>query len=262
MAGSGMSASMAFTLLGFCVSVIFIVYICARLVCALARRRRLRRNRAPPLPQFHTYAFAVHVARHPSAGAGGGGGGGLDPAAVAAFPTFAFAGGRRSSAGTSDSSSSSSDADAQCVVCLAEYEDKDMLRFLPYCGHNFHVACIDLWLEQNSTCPVCRISLRGNLDSTHVTPPPLPSVVISPPCSPPASGSDPCRCLFVSTGNASRASEVPRHEPDQENQIASSPSVDGAANNLPLSEVNSAAENNSQTVAKQVERSTQLEPCK
>ncbi|GJN13783.1 hypothetical protein PR202_gb00527 [Eleusine coracana subsp. coracana] len=133
-----------------------------------------------------------------------------------------------------------------------------MLRILPYCGHNFHRACIDLWLEQNSTCPVCRISLRGNLDNTRITPPPL-NVVISPPCSPQASGSDPCRCLFVSTGHSSRASEVPRHEPDQENQIASSPSVDGAANNSPLPVVNSPLENNGQ---KQVDRSTQVEPCK
>jgi hypothetical protein len=149
----------------------------------------------------------------------------------------------------------------RCVVCLAEYEDKDVLRFFPNCSHNFHMACIDLWLEQNSTCPICRISLRGNLDNTHITPPP-PSIVISPPCSPQASGSDPCRCLFVSTGHSSRASEVPRHEPDQENQLASGPLVDGVADNLLLTEVNPPPENNSQTLTKQVDRSTQLEPDK
>jgi hypothetical protein len=150
----------------------------------------------------------------------------------------------------------------RCVVCLAEYEDKDMLRFLPYCGHNFHMACIDLWLEQNSTCPVCRISLLGNLDNTHIASPHPAIIVVSPPCSPQATGSDPCRCLFVCTGHSSRASEVPRHEPDQENQVASGPSMDGAANNLPPTEVNSPRENSSQPVRKQVGRSTQLEPGK
>lgn len=48
----------------------------------------------------------------------------------------------------------------RCTVCLSEYQGEDMLRILPYCGHSFHVTCIDLWLQQNSTCPVCRISLR------------------------------------------------------------------------------------------------------
>ncbi|XP_062203383.1 RING-H2 finger protein ATL39-like [Phragmites australis] len=207
----GVSASMALTLAGFCFSVIFIVFVCFRLVCALLRRRRSRSRRSPALPQYAVagYSFAVHVARP----AAGGGGGGLDPASVAAFPTRAFAGGPRGSG--------ASDADSQCIICLAEYEEKDVLRILPSCCHNFHMACIDMWLEQNSTCPVCRISLRDNPDSTHAAPPPLPSVVISPPCSPRASRSDPCHCLFVSTGHSSRASEILRHEPDQENQTAS-----------------------------------------
>jgi len=149
----------------------------------------------------------------------------------------------------------------RCVICLAEYEEKDVLRILPPCSHNFHMACIDLWLEQNTTCPVCRVSLLDIPDSEQTAPPPLPSVVISCPSSPESSRSDPCRCLFVSTGHSSRAPEAPRHEPDQENQVASAPSMDGA-NNMPLSEVNPPPENNNQTVRKQVDRSTQLGPCK
>ncbi|KAE9451300.1 hypothetical protein C3L33_16821, partial [Rhododendron williamsianum] len=48
----------------------------------------------------------------------------------------------------------------KCTVCLAEYHKEDILRVLPYCGHSFHATCIDKWLQQHSTCPVCRISLR------------------------------------------------------------------------------------------------------
>ncbi|CAN6362268.1 unnamed protein product [Urochloa humidicola] len=258
--GSAMSSSMALALAGFCCSVLFIVFVCYRLACALLRRRRASRSRrAPVLPQFAVshYSYPVHVARH---SAGGGAGGGLDPAAVAAFPTrsFAAAGGDGSPRG---SGASDSDADSQCVICLAGYEEKDVLRTLPYCGHDFHMACIDLWLEQNTTCPVCRIQLLDNPDSEHTMPPPLPGLVISPPSSPESSRSDPCRCLFASAGHSSRVSEAPRHEPDQENQVASTPSVDGA-NNMTLSEVNPTPENNNQTVRKLVDRSTQLGPCK
>ena len=32
---------------------------------------------------------------------------------------------------------------------------------LPYCGHAFHVACIDTWLKQQCTCPICRASMRA-----------------------------------------------------------------------------------------------------
>ncbi|KAL3512904.1 hypothetical protein ACH5RR_025621 [Cinchona calisaya] len=51
-----------------------------------------------------------------------------------------------------------------CVVCLCEFSDKDMLRLLPLCSHAFHINCIDTWLLSNSTCPLCRslISSSGN----------------------------------------------------------------------------------------------------
>ncbi|KAJ6767626.1 RING-H2 FINGER PROTEIN ATL71-RELATED [Salix koriyanagi] len=46
-----------------------------------------------------------------------------------------------------------------CSICLGDYEDNDMLRFLPDCGHVFHLKCVDCWLKQHSTCPMCRNSL-------------------------------------------------------------------------------------------------------
>ncbi|KAM0916480.1 hypothetical protein ACQ4PT_010149 [Festuca glaucescens] len=106
---SGVSTSMVLTLLGFGVSVLFIVFVCTRLVCALVRRRRRRASPMPPgfPPLAANYFFAVQVDRlgaQPSAGPATGG---LDPAAVAAFPTRAF------SACGSPTSSNSSDAAPQ-----------------------------------------------------------------------------------------------------------------------------------------------------
>ena len=43
-----------------------------------------------------------------------------------------------------------------CVVCLYEVMDGERFRKLPKCNHCFHVDCIDLWLQSNSTCPLCR----------------------------------------------------------------------------------------------------------
>ncbi|XP_068658460.1 RING-H2 finger protein ATL16-like isoform X2 [Aristolochia californica] len=93
---------------------------------------------------------------------------GLEPFVVATFPTKKFCDEYFSSA-----------EDTQCTVCLAEYQDQDILRILPYCGHVFHVTCIDIWLQQNSTCPVCRISLRDSPERKRM-PPMFSSAVRSP----------------------------------------------------------------------------------
>lgn len=53
---------------------------------------------------------------------------------------------------------------------MAEYQDKEVLRIMPTCGHNFHLSCIDVWLRKQSTCPVCRISLQETRGTKHSMP--------------------------------------------------------------------------------------------
>lgn len=43
-----------------------------------------------------------------------------------------------------------------CAICLSVFEDDEIGRKLPGCGHAFHVECIDMWLNCHSTCPICR----------------------------------------------------------------------------------------------------------
>ncbi|EGD82137.1 hypothetical protein PTSG_02811 [Salpingoeca rosetta] len=43
----------------------------------------------------------------------------------------------------------------QCVVCLQNYSDGEMVRELD-CHHLFHQACVDPWLMQHNTCPLCK----------------------------------------------------------------------------------------------------------
>lgn len=38
-----------------------------------------------------------------------------------------------------------------------EYTESEVLRKLPLCNHVFHIRCVDPWLSNQVTCPVCRI---------------------------------------------------------------------------------------------------------
>ena len=40
-----------------------------------------------------------------------------------------------------------------CAICLERQSDK--AAFLPNCRHFFHQTCIERWLQQKNTCPLC-----------------------------------------------------------------------------------------------------------
>ncbi|CRK96721.1 CLUMA_CG010039, isoform A [Clunio marinus] len=42
-----------------------------------------------------------------------------------------------------------------CAVCIEAYRLNDVLRSLP-CKHDFHKNCIDPWLLEHHTCPLCK----------------------------------------------------------------------------------------------------------
>ncbi|CAL9122807.1 probable E3 ubiquitin-protein ligase RHY1A [Musa acuminata AAA Group] len=47
---------------------------------------------------------------------------------------------------------------ADCAVCLEEFETGDILVHLP-CDHRFHWDCVLPWLESSSHCPCCRTTI-------------------------------------------------------------------------------------------------------
>uniref|UniRef100_A0ACB8FIU7 Uncharacterized protein n=1 Tax=Sphaerodactylus townsendi TaxID=933632 RepID=A0ACB8FIU7_9SAUR len=51
------------------------------------------------------------------------------------------------------------DVDAEnCAVCIENYKPKDTVRILP-CKHIFHRTCIDPWLLDHRTCPMCKLDV-------------------------------------------------------------------------------------------------------
>ncbi|CAN8271054.1 unnamed protein product [Cochlearia groenlandica] len=69
---------------------------------------------------------------------------GLNKTAIESLPFFRFSALKGSKQGL------------ECSVCLSKFEDVEILRLLPKCKHAFHISCIDTWLEQHATCPLCR----------------------------------------------------------------------------------------------------------
>lgn len=46
---------------------------------------------------------------------------------------------------------------SDCSICLEKIYERQRRTALP-CGHTFHALCVETWLRQNSTCPLCRQS--------------------------------------------------------------------------------------------------------
>lgn len=75
---------------------------------------------------------------------------GLEHAVIETFPTFVYSEVKGLKIGKGA---------LECAVCLNEFEDEENLRLIPKCDHVFHPECIDAWLENHVTCPVCRANL-------------------------------------------------------------------------------------------------------
>lgn len=79
---------------------------------------------------------------------------GLDEAAIRSIPLFQY----RKCIGK-DKLAEGSYTD--CAVCLNEFQEDEKLRIIPNCGHVFHIDCLDIWLQKNANCPLCRTSISS-----------------------------------------------------------------------------------------------------
>uniref|UniRef100_M8CXJ7 RING-H2 finger protein ATL3F n=1 Tax=Aegilops tauschii TaxID=37682 RepID=M8CXJ7_AEGTA len=118
---------------------VFGAVVCARFICCRARGV----DDGAPTPVDFDVDFPADLER-PVEDANCG----LEPLVIAAIPIMKY------------SEALYSKDDAQCSICLGEYTEKELLRIIPTCQHNFHRTCLDLWLQKQTTCPICRVSLK------------------------------------------------------------------------------------------------------
>lgn len=50
--------------------------------------------------------------------------------------------------------------DTECSICFDSYKEKFFVREIK-CGHIFHSACIEAWLNYMPHCPLCRACMRS-----------------------------------------------------------------------------------------------------
>lgn len=106
-----------------------------------------------------------------------------------------------------------------CAICLEDYRPGDRLRLLEGCGHVFHAACVDAWLDRRhevptrrhrhlpQVCPVCKA--------------PVPSCSLPPasPQSPPPVTPPPGREESPDSLVPRTQDPLPRHEPSANIQL-------------------------------------------
>lgn len=59
-----------------------------------------------------------------------------------------------------EDTSGSDQGSKTCAICCDEFDVGVQVRLLP-CLHMYHVGCIDRWLAQSRTCPVCKHEIVG-----------------------------------------------------------------------------------------------------
>ncbi|KAJ7959843.1 RING-H2 finger protein [Quillaja saponaria] len=119
---------------------------------AQARQRRRRTSvthvLGPASARFHhfrTFNFEdSSISNSPTKG--------LDSKAISSIPLFIYE-------ATAEKDEQEENELLECAICLSAFEDGEIGRNLPKCGHAFHVECIDMWLNSHSNCPICRASI-------------------------------------------------------------------------------------------------------
>ena len=48
-----------------------------------------------------------------------------------------------------------------CCICIQDVEKGEQITVMP-CSHTFHSSCVDEWLVQKASCPICKATLDAS----------------------------------------------------------------------------------------------------
>jgi hypothetical protein len=51
-----------------------------------------------------------------------------------------------------------------CPICFDNMKNTNTIT---KCNHTFCNSCLKLWLKNNDSCPLCRTTIRDNIENTH-----------------------------------------------------------------------------------------------
>jgi len=83
---------------------------------------------------------------------------GVDAAMLSALPVRPFVEPSAPPTAPTASGESENESARTCSICMEQYAGGEEVKTLP-CLHCFHSACVDHWLREHHTCPVCKHSL-------------------------------------------------------------------------------------------------------
>lgn len=118
--------------------VVTLLFLYARWVC---------RYRHASIPSSASHAPRVHQLPPPQ---------GLDAAVIKGLPIILH----QTEDPDPESGPGRVSGQVECCICLGVFEDGEKVKVLPQCCHCYHPECVDRWLSTQSSCPLCRASLR------------------------------------------------------------------------------------------------------
>jgi E3 ubiquitin-protein ligase BIG BROTHER-like protein len=89
---------------------------------------------------------------------------GVSKEAMATLTRFAYG----DDCGTNNAEKQKDDDDDDeniCAVCRLGFEFGDPCLGLPQCGHAYHAECLEPWLAENKSCPLCKTEIEGEAEA-------------------------------------------------------------------------------------------------